>query len=358
MNNNDLHENIREQSYDPNAVGRVRYDKATGKFRFTTEPPAVGSSEVIHEAAQEGFAAEANPSGLPTLEQLYGRGCVFEKDNLRNKCVAFLALGSVGAALTEKFAREGLGRFILVDYDRVEPHNLSRHLAGIEDIGRLKTDVVEDAILRKNPLAQIEKYPVNILDNHNLIAEIIAKADLVFCAPDNTDCRYVVASLAEKAEKTVIYGWATARAEGVDVFIQRPGEACYGCVAAAGLITKEEITNEASARESGVIPAYTSAADADAIVQVGLPSDIDPMINLMVKLGLTELTRGEEDSGIEGLGEELRADNFFIWANRRTQHYLGYSPFTAPQDGPTILRWYGCTIPRIPTCGLCAEIHR
>lgn len=358
MNNNDVHENIREQSFDPNSVGRVKFDKATGKFRFTTEAPAVGSREVVHEAAQEGFAAEANPSGFPTPERMYGRGCVFEKDNLRNKCVAFLALGSVGAKLAEKYACEGLGHFILVDFDRVEPHNLSRHLAGIKDINRLKTDVVEDAILRKNPFARIEKYPVNILENSDLTAAIIAKADLVFCAPDNTDCRYMVASLAEKAEKTVIYGWATTRAEGVDVFIQRPGEACYGCVAAAGLITKEEITNEASARENGIIPAYTSAADADAIVQVGLPSDIDPMINLMVKLGLTELTRGEEDSGIEGLGEELRNDNFFIWANRRTQRYLRYSPFSEPQDGPTILRWYGCTIPRIPTCGLCAETNR
>jgi molybdopterin/thiamine biosynthesis adenylyltransferase len=358
MSNNNLHENIREQSYDPNSVGRVKYDKATGKFRFTTEAPAVGSSEVIHEAAQEGFAAEANPSGLPSLEQLYGRGCVFEKDNLRDKCVAFLALGSVGAALAEKFAREGLGHFILVDFDRVEPHNLSRHIAGIQDIGRLKTDVVEEAILRKNPFAQIEKYPVNMMENRDLIAEIIAKADLVFCAPDNTDCRYMVAPLAEKAEKTVIYGWAATRAEGVDVFIQRPGEACYGCVAAAGLVTKEEITNEASARESGVIPAYTSAADADAIVQVGLPSDIDPMINLMVKLGLTELTRGEEDSGIEDLGEELRTDNYFIWANRRTRRFLRYNPFNEPKDGPTILRWYGCSIPRIPTCGLCSETNR
>ena len=106
------------------------------------------------------------------------------------------------------------------------------------------------------------------------------------------------------------------------------------------------------------IPAYTSAADADAIVQVGLPSDIDPMINLMVKLGLTELTRGEEDSGIESLGEELRTDNFFIWANRRTQRFIRYNPFNEPENGPTILRWYGCTIPRIPTCGLCSETNR
>ena len=358
MSNNNIHERIREQSFDPNPVGHIDFDNATGKYTYNPGKPAVGNGKLILEGTEGGFAAEANPSGLPTREQLYGRGYVFEKDNLRNKHVLFLGLGSVGGYLAEKLAREGLGHFTLVDFDRLELHNVSRHIGGIRDLNLLKTDVVEAHILQKNPYAQIKKLPIDVTVERDQLEAAIAEANLVYCAFDNTPSRYVVSSLAQKHGKTVIYGWADTRAEGVNVFIQRPGEACYGCLAATGMIGDEEITNEASARESGVIPAYTSAADADAIVQVGLPSDIDPMINLMVKLGLTELTRGEEDSGIEGLGEELRTDNYFIWANRRTRRFLQYNPFNEPKDGPTILRWYSCSIPRIPTCGLCSETNR
>ena len=354
MSETNTPEEIRKESFDPNAVGRLKFDKATGKFSYQPQAPAVGSGEVILEATREGFAAQANPCSFPSEDSLYAQGGVFEKDILREKTVLFFGLGSVGSPLAEKFAREGLGRFILNDFDRVELHNLSRHIAGIADLGRLKTDVVEEHILRNNPYAKITKYPVDLTQDTESLERAVSEANLIFCATDSTESRYMLAMAAEKAGKTVIYGWAETRAEGLDVFIQRPGEACYGCLAAAGLIMPEEITDERSARANGTIPAYTSAADAEAIVQIGLPSDIDPLINMMVKLGLTELARGKAESGIENLGEELRSSNYFTWANRRVKRYLSFSPFNEPADGPTILRWYGCSIPRMETCGLCA----
>lgn len=357
MSNTDLHERIREQSFDPNPLGHIDFDKTTGKYTYNPGKPAVGSSQVILEGAREGFAAEANPSGLPPLDGLYGIGKLFEKDTLRNCRILSLGLGSLGSPVAVNLAREGILYFTLIDFDRVELHNLSRHIGGVRDLDRLKTDVVEEHILRKNPYAQIKKLPIDITQHRDQLEAAIIDADITFCSTDNPVSRYVISSLANQHAKTVIYGWADTRAEGVNVFVQRPGEACYGCLAAAGMIGEEEITNEASARESGAIPAYTPAADANAIVQVGLPSDIDPMINMMVKLGLTELTRDKENSGIENLSEELR-DNYFVWANRRTRRFLSYNPFNEPKDGPTILRWYSCAIPRIASCGICSEANR
>lgn len=352
MKNISTPEAIRQETFNPNAVGHLEFNSEDGTFTYKTGAPTVGSGRVIKEATQQGFAAQANPCVTPTEEDLYKY--VFESDKLKDKTILFVGLGSVGSELALRFAREGVGNFILADFDRVELHNLSRHISGIADISCLKTDVVEEAILKKNPYARVEKKTIDITNDPERLAVLIAKADLIYCATDNTASRYSLSSKAEKAGKTVIYGWAETRAEGLDVFIQRPGEACYGCVSAAGLIMEEEITNEASARANGTIPAYTTAAEADAIVQIGLPSDIDPLINLMVKLGLTELCRGQEDAGLCGLDEELRPLNFFTWANRRGKRHARYSPFNEPKDGPTILRWYGCTIPRIPTCGLCA----
>ena len=352
MKNISTPEAIRQESFNPNAVGHLEFNSEDGTFTYKTGAPTVGSGKVIKEATQQGFAAQANPCVPPTLDEMYAQ--VFESDILKDKTILFCGIGSVGSELALRFAREGVGNFILVDFDRMELHNLSRHIGGVADIGRLKTDIVEEAILKKNPYARVEKKTIDMTNDPERLAVLIAKADLTYCSTDNTASRYTLSSQAKKAGKTVIYGWAETRAEGLDVFIQRPDDACYGCVAATGLITDEEITNEASARADGTIPAYTTPAEADALVQIGLPSDIDPLINLMIKLGLTELCRGQEDANLCGLDEELRPLNFFTWANRRGKHHARYNPFNEPKNGPTILRWYGCTIPRIPTCGLCA----
>lgn len=85
-----------------------------------------------------------------------------------------------------------------------------------------------------------------------------------------------------------MFGRANTRAEGGDVFVQRPGGPCYGCL--VGNRSFDPSSQEVASREAGVrsgaIAAYTSPEDAAAIVQVGLSCDIMPIVNLMVKLAL------------------------------------------------------------------------
>ena len=353
---------IQEDGHNPNAIGHIEFDRETGHFKFNrdaspaTITPQTGSSQVILKNEKDGWAAEAAPYPIPSSEQFYDPiDGVFESDLLRDKVGLFIGLGSVGSQVCLNLAREGLGHFILVDHDRVEPHNLSRHIAGVKDIGRLKTDVMEDAILQKNPYADITKMPTSVLQDSEALSMAFRKANIVFCMTDNNPSRYVVVKSAVEAGKTVIYGRANTRAEGVDVFIQRPGQACYNCLVDAGGMIEEEITNAASSFENGTIPAYTSPEDANVMVQIGLPSDIDPLVTMIVKLGLLELTGESEDSGISSLYNELHEFNFFIWANRRTNRYLCFSPFNHRRDMPTILSWYGCTIPNHPNCSFCKE---
>lgn len=55
-------------------------------------------------------------------------------------------LGSGGASIAVELAKAGVGNFALVDFDRLELHNISRHIAGVNELGRLKTNIVRDAI--------------------------------------------------------------------------------------------------------------------------------------------------------------------------------------------------------------------
>lgn len=313
-------------------------------------------AELCADIAADGSATVAGVTAqaIPPRENLYKRAKgLLEVDALRDRRVLIIGLGSGGAPIAVELAKGGVGNFVLADFDRVELHNLSRHICTVNDLGRLKTDAVADAILGKNPYCNVKRWAVNVNEHLEELDREIAAADIVMVCTDNNTSRYNISQLLVKNGTTGIFGRAVTRAEGGDVFIYRPGHACYFCLLGTDWFDpqQEEITNYESAKRSGQIPAYVSAKDAEAFVQVGLSSDIEPITNMMVKLALTELSRGT-DAGIATLEEELR-QNYFMWANRRERQYVRWGAFANPQRLPTIMKWYGVDVARNPGCGLC-----
>lgn len=291
---------------------------------------------------------------IPSKENLYSRSKgILEVDILKDKRVMIVGLGSFGSQIAIELAKASVGEFSLVDFDRVELHNLSRHTATVGDLGRLKTDVIEDAILGKNPYARVFKHADDINDNLDLLYSEVEKADLVICATDNNTSRYNISRALVEKETVGIFGRAITRAEGGDVFRYRPGGPCYCCLVGRGDLQEEEISDVASARRDGRIAAYVSPEDAEAMVQVGLSSDIEPICNMMVKISLMELSRGAQ-SGIACLEQELVYD-YYMWANRRERHYANWKPLPGAGAYPTIMRWYGAHIEKEDTCPICGD---
>lgn len=304
----------------------------------------------------EGILEERVGNFIPSKDDLYSRSKgILEVNILESKRVMIVGLGSFGSQIAIELAKAGVGNFSLFDFDRVELHNLARHTCTIKDLGRLKTDAIYDAIVGKNPYAQVEKYPIDINKDLQLLNDEVAKADIVICATDNNKSRFNISEALVKQQKLGVFGRAVTRAEGGDVFKYTPGGPCYCCLIGAGWYdtTAEEITNEDSARQNGQIAAYTSPEDAEAMVQVGLSSDIEPICNLMVKLTLMELSRGKE-SGISCLEDELVYD-YYMWANRRERRHANWAPLPEAGNRPTILRWYGAKIKKVENCPLCSK---
>ncbi len=300
---------------------------------------------------------KADVTLIPSEENLFSRSNgILEVGILKNKRVMIVGLGSFGSQIAIELAKAGVGSFALMDFDRVELHNLSRHTATINDLGRLKTNVIEEAILGKNPYAKVDKFPLNINEDLPLLYDEVEKADLVICATDNNTSRFNLSKALVEKQKIGIFGRAITRAEGGDVFRYRPGGPCYCCLVGAGNLQEEEISDVASARRDGRIAAYVSPEDAEAMVQVGLSSDIEPICNMMVKLSLMELSRGTE-SGITSLEEELIYD-YYMWANRRERHYANWKPMPNAGGMPTILRWYGAKIEKEEHCPICSQAIR
>ena len=293
---------------------------------------------------------------IPTKLELYSRNKgILEVSVLEKKRVTIVGLGSFGSQIAIALAKAGVGEFNLIDFDRVELHNLARHTSNLNELGRLKTDAIEDAVKGKNPYAIVNKYPININDELDLLRQIIHDSDIVICATDNNKSRFNLSRLLVEEKKIGIFGRAVTRAEGGDVFIYRPGKACYCCLIGTGFfnLADEEITNLQSARESGRIASYVPLEEANAMVQVGLAADIEPICNLMVKLALVELSKGT-DSGIKCLENELVHD-YYMWANRRERRHSQWAAFPNSANRPTILRWYGAYVPKEDHCPVCSK---
>ena len=289
-------------------------------------------------------------------DDFYSRSAgLIENGALMKKRVLIIGLGSFGSVIAVDLAKAAVGSFALMDFDKLERHNIVRHACFLKDVGRLKTDAVEELILGKNPYAHVDKFPIDMNEHLDVVAEEIDKADIVICATDNNTSRFNLSKLLVEHPKVCLFGRAVTRAEGGDVFRYRPGGPCYCCLIGNEWFDSaaEEITDKASARANGRIAAYVSEEDADAMVQVGLASDIEPITNLMVKLALVELSKGTQ-SGISMLEDELTFD-YYMWANRRERRHKNWVNFAGGSAGPTILRWYGAHIERDVGCSLCGN---
>ncbi len=95
--------------------------------------------------------------------------------------VAIFGLGGVGSFACEGLVRSGIGKFILVDFDRISETNFNRHIiATKEKIGLNKVEVMKERILSINPSGEILTCS-DFLDL-NSIEEIINGTDKIdFC---------------------------------------------------------------------------------------------------------------------------------------------------------------------------------
>lgn len=292
---------------------------------------------------------------IPSKSDLYSRSKgLLETGKLESKTVLIIGLGSFGSQISVELAKAGIGNYDIVDFDRVELSNISRHICGVNELGRLKTKAVKDAILVKNPYASVKTHEVDINLNLEKLRNLILKADLILCLTDNNRSRFNVNEIAYNLNKTVIYGRAITRAEGGDIFIAKGNTgSCYCCLinedGGVKFGGEEEISSIKQADSS--LPAYTTRKDKEAAVQVGLSSDIQPICNMIVKLALVELSKGL-NTGISSLEQELTYDYYF-WANRREKNYLTFQPFNNSKLQPTILKWFGVKVPSNPDCFIC-----
>lgn len=88
---------------------------------------------------------------------------------LSKKSVLVLGSGGIGSHVAWNLTTMGVGHLTLVDFDIVEESNLNRQLMyDLDDLGKLKVDVLKDKLNRINPLTIIDTVVMKIWSQEDL----------------------------------------------------------------------------------------------------------------------------------------------------------------------------------------------
>ena len=101
--------------------------------------------------------------------------------------VAVCGLGGLGSNIAISLARTGIGKLILIDFDRVDITNLHRQQYKADQIGMYKTDALRSNLEEIAPYVEIETHTVRITEDNS--AELLSDADIICEAFDGAEAK-------------------------------------------------------------------------------------------------------------------------------------------------------------------------
>ena len=101
--------------------------------------------------------------------------------------VAVCGLGGLGSNIAIALARAGIGKLILIDFDRVDKTNLHRQQYKANQIGLYKADALAENLLEIAPYTEIKAVTEKITEEN--FVELLKDADIVCEAFDNAEAK-------------------------------------------------------------------------------------------------------------------------------------------------------------------------
>lgn len=107
--------------------------------------------------------------------------------------VAVCGLGGLGSNIAISLARAGIGKLILIDFDRVDITNLHRQQYKANQIGKYKTEALSENLKEIAPYADLEIHTVRVAEEN--AAHLLQDADIICEAFDNAETKAMLTNL-------------------------------------------------------------------------------------------------------------------------------------------------------------------
>ena len=118
--------------------------------------------------------------------------------------VAICGLGGLGSNIAIALARAGIGKLILIDFDRVDITNLHRQQYKANQIGMYKTDALAQNLREINPYIEFETRTERIAEDN--ATALLQGVDIICEAFDDAECKATLTNtvLSELPDKYLV----------------------------------------------------------------------------------------------------------------------------------------------------------
>ena len=118
--------------------------------------------------------------------------------------VAICGLGGLGSNIAIALARAGIGKLILIDFDRVDITNLHRQQYKADQIGMYKTVALVENLKEIAPYISLEIHTERIAEDNAVT--LLSDADIICEAFDDAECKAMLTNtiLSELPDKYLV----------------------------------------------------------------------------------------------------------------------------------------------------------
>ena len=134
---------------------------------------------------------------IPTKDEWNKALCERHGEDVQKKfsaaTVAVCGLGGLGSNIAIALARAGIGKLILIDFDRVDITNLHRQQYKVNQIGKYKTEALLENLKEIAPYIDLEIQTVRVTEEN--ASQLLQGADIICEAVDNAECKAMLTNL-------------------------------------------------------------------------------------------------------------------------------------------------------------------
>lgn len=136
-----------------------------------------------------------------------------------NSHIVLVGVGGVGGATLECFARFGIKKITIIDFDTIDETNLNRQIIStVDNIGKYKVDVAKQRALSINPDCDITIYNMFIeKENLHIISDL--SPDFVVDAIDSVKSKLDLIEYCKENDIKIISAMGTGNRFSIDGFV-------------------------------------------------------------------------------------------------------------------------------------------
>ena len=133
------------------------------------------------------------PSEAEMLQILRQRHGEARQEKISSATVAICGLGGLGSNIAVSLSRAGIGKLILIDFDRVDISNLHRQQYKASQVGINKPDALAENLHEIAPYVTLETHDIRITDQNAF--PLLQQADIICEAFDDAAAKAMLTNL-------------------------------------------------------------------------------------------------------------------------------------------------------------------